>query len=223
MSTTQDTIQQLMKLNRESLHLLVDVECVTPEDHARLCEVQTRLSEQINLLMQLRDESGGALRHSPRQLVCHNRPGAGKGSYLNGTISREEYISLLKRIFQTSFNAGGKFVLPDGSTVSGHRFLACLYDIGISRGIATASRQVKAFFDLVSEAVRDTPAAGSFQTAYNTVQMQIRRWRDFVPLEKNSDGEVLLHNIEPFSVRPEHRTDYSQWMQLRDKVEHAIG
>ena len=32
-----------------------------------------------------------------------------------------------------------------------------------------------------------------------------------------------LHNIEPFNVHPEHRNDYSQWMQLRDKVEHAIG
>ena len=223
MSTTQDTIQQLMRLNRESLHLLVDVECVTPEDHARLCEVQTRLSEQINLLMQLREEAGGALRHSPRQLVCHNRPGAGKGSYLNGVISRDEYISSLRRIFKTSFNAGGKFILSDGSTVSGHRFLACLYDIGISQGIATASRQVKAFFDLVSEAVRDTPNASAFKTAYNTVQIRIRQWRDFVPYRNTGEGEVLLHNIEPFKVRPEYRAEYNQWMQLRDKVEHIIG
>ncbi len=222
MSATQDTIQQLIRLNRESLHQLVDVECATPEDHARLCEVQARMSEQINLLMQLREESGDVSPHTPRPLFGHSRPGAVRGRYLNDSVSREEYMALLRRVLRNCFS-DGQFRLPDGSTVPAHKFLACLYDIGISQGIATASRQVKAFCALVHEAARGVPDISGFKTAYNTVIEDIRGWKNLLHADKNRKGEVLLHTIEGFEVREDNRADYNQWMRLREKVLQTIA
>ncbi len=147
---------------------------------------------------------------------------SGMESSLKRINSREEYMALLRRVLRNCFS-DGQFRLPDGSTVPAHKFLACLYDIGISQGIATASRQVKAFCALVHEAARGVPDISGFKTAYNTVIEDIRGWKNLLHADKNRKGEVLLHTIEGFEVREDNRADYNQWMRLREKVLQTIA
>jgi len=95
-------------------------------------------------------------------------------------------------------------------------FLACIYDQGISRGLAAAGAPVKDFADIVKEAARDVP---NFTTAYNTIQSVIKQWRYYIGNQGYGMLTLHLHAISIEQLVSEWQEEYHRTMGVYEAIE----
>lgn len=239
MNTQIDVIQSLIQLNRKALRELAEVADTTSADFMHIGKAQEALNEQFHLLLQQREEleAADASFTEPHESVTtasnidkeKRGRGAEKQHYLKNESQRSAFVAHLQRIVHAHYVPGKKFRLMDGSEVKAPSFLACLYDLGIKIGITSPEVPVRDFCDMVTEAankcakVCDT--VKDFNTAYNTVQKEIKRWNTFFPKGNFYCTNVRFYSIDPSSVPNDLIDTYKTWLALYTQVEqiyHAL-
>ena len=234
MSTRLDTIQVLIRLNREAARELTKVVETTSADFVHIGKAQEALQEQFHLLLQQKEEeeSAPALSEPVGKGHCvdsgtytpetpHTRGrGAEKQFYLRDERLKPAFLALLKALFMGHYTAGKTFKLQDGTEANAPDFLACLYDIGIKYGITSPKAPVYDFSCMLKEAAQACPNAGSFNTAYNTLQRSVRKWKPFTGDEVRYYGiNVRFHRLRSEDVPRLHKAAYDYWLRLYTQVE----
>ncbi|GEM_PF-6661479 len=236
----QSTITTLQRSIRDAQKELAEVENFDSADYQHVMETQRILSDQMQLLMQLKEEvmqmkeevmlsaaspsavsvsqQGSESTHEAKTMDVEKRQRGGqKQYYLHDNGRRQEYVAHVRSLFDRHYNASTrKFILPDGTPIKAALFLACLYDLGIKNELASAGAPVKDFADIVKEAAVDIP---NFTTAYNTIQTVVKEWRTFIGSQGYGDLTLHLHKINPSSVLRQHLSQYESHMQLLHRVE----
>lgn len=236
MNIQVEVIQSLIQLNRKTLRELAGVAETTSADFVHIGKAQDALNEQFHILLQQKEEMEAmvAAQDSEEKTTQSESTLAstesmtekrGRGAVKQFYLKDEEYKSIfmehISRIFIDHYTYGKTFILPDGTSVRAHLFLACLYDLGIKLGITSPEAPVKDFCDMMAEVARSCPNATDFNTAYNTVQKATKRWNPFTGKDASQlyCTTVRLHEILPSVVPAAHRKDYQEWITLYGHVE----
>ena len=146
--------------------------------------------------------------------------GALKMFYLKDESLKKAFLAQLKRIFREYYSAGKTFTLPDSTEAKAPDFLACLYDIGIKDGITSPEAPVYDMNCLLKEAAEACENAQDFNTAYNTLQTTVRKWRLFTGNEASYYCvNVRFHLLKPQDVPSEHKDEYRRVLHIYSQVE----
>lgn len=233
MNTQLEVIQSLIQLNRKALRELAEVADTTSADFVHICKAQEALNEQFHILLQQKEdlEAANATMTDSHESIS-NAPsldkekrgrGAEKQHYLKDESQKTAFIAHLQRIFLSHYIPGKKFRLMDGSEIKAPCFLACLYDLGIKLGITSPEVPVRDFCDMVSTAATECAKTSNnvkdFNTAYNTVQKEIKRWNTFFPKDDLYCTNVRFYSIVPSSVPKDLIDSYNKWLVYYNKVE----
>lgn len=236
MDVQQDTIQNLIQLNRKALRELAEVADTTSADFVHICKAQDVLNEQFHILLQQKEEleqeevlitesNESATTLSAAPIIDKEKRGRGaeKQHYLKDNSQRSIFIAHLQRIFLTHYIPGKKFRLMNGSEIKAPSFLACLYDLGIKSGITSPEVPVRDFCDMVTEAATECAKTcdnvKDFNTAYNTVQKEIKRWNALTGNNQLYYTNIRFHLIVPSSIPSVQKDKYDTWCALYKHVE----
>lgn len=218
-------------MNREAARELAKVEETTSADFAHINRALAALNEQFHILLQQKEEleavTIGPCESSQETPVINNekrRRGAEKQFYLKDESLKPAFIAQLKRIFQEYYTQGKAFLLPDGTEAKAPAFLACLYDMGIKYGITSPEAPVSDFSSMVKEAAQECPNARSFNTAYNTIQKAVKKWKPFTGNEGHYYGtNVRFHQLKSEDVPQDCRKAYDYWLRLYTQIEQIYN
>ena len=238
MNTQLDAIQSLIQLNRKTLRELAEVADTTSADFAHISKAQDALNEQFHILLQQKEETEAMIaaqesldKTTPSDAnsssTCTTTEKRGRGAvkqfYLKDVSQKISFVAHLQRIFIANYIPGKKFRLMDGSEVKAPSFLACLYDLGIKLGITSPEVPVRDFCDMVTKAAADCAKTHEnvmdFNTAYNTVQKEIKRWNSFVGNNHLYYTNVCFHRIASSAVPNDLTDKYNTWLALYTQVE----
>ena len=237
MDAQQDMMQSLILLNRKVLRELAEVADTTSADFVHICKAQDALNEQFHILLQQKEElerreiliteshesASTPLSAIPFAEKEKRGRGAEKQHYLKDDGQRTAFIAHLQRIFFAYYIPGKKFRLMDGSEIKAPSFLACLYDLGIKSGITSPEVPVRDFCDMVTEAATECAKicenVKDFNTAYNTVQKEIKRWNALTGNNKLYYTNIRFHLIAPSSIPCNQKDKYDRWYALYTQVE----
>ena len=241
MNTPVEIIQSLVQLNRKALRELAEVAETTSADFVHICKAQDVLNEQFHILLQQKEELERAeadmaephesatptLSAVPETEKEKRGRGAEKQHYLRDHGQRASFVAHLQRIFLAHYIPGKKFRLLDGSEVKAPSFLACLYDLGIKLGITSPEVPVRDFCDMVAEAAtecaKSCDSVQDFNTAYNTVQKEIKRWNAYAGDSHLYYTNVRFHLIDPATVPAGHSDRYTAWRTIYCQVEQIYS
>lgn len=241
MDTQLESIQTLLRINRDALRALAKVAETTSADYVYIENAMNLLGEQFHILLQQKEELMANTEESqiitiqqsmayepyePQIAAPINKRGRGavKSFYLKEESLKPAFLAQLKRIFQAYYHAGKTFSLPDGTEAKAPDFLACLYDIGIKDGIASPEAPAYDMSCMIKEAACACENAQDFNTAYNTLQTAVRKWRRFTENEALFYGiTIRFHKLKPQDVPLEHQADYNRWLNLYTLVEQIYS
>lgn len=244
MDTQQEAIQTLIRINRDALRELARVAETTSADYLHIDNAMRMLGEQFHILLQQKEElettataleqmeDCGAQREAP--CVTSSVPyatetskrgrGAEKKFYLCDEAYKPNYIAQIERIFTNHYTPSNTFLLPDGTEAKAPEFLACLYDIGVKDGITSPEAPVYDLSCILKEAAHECPNAQNFNTAYNTIQKAVRKWKPFTGNEAHYYGiNVRFHNLKPEQVPHDNKDAYNRWLSLYTQVEQIYN
>lgn len=206
------TFLALQRKIRETQRELTSVEDLSSADSLHVNNAVLILTEQMNLLLQLREELS-ALIASPSAPPAAELPvgqgsasteargrGGVKQNYLLDDSRRDDYICLLRTLFRNHYQSDTRRFIVGERAVKAPLFLACVYEIGIRDGLASADAPVKDFAEMVGIAGADYP---SFITAYNTVQTVVKKWRDLIGPRGYGDRTIHLFSLSEADVLPD--------------------
>lgn len=229
-----EAIQTLISINRDALRELAKVAETTSADYLHIDNAMRMLGEQFHILLQQKEELESKaedvqivntpqnMAHEPHTDAPTQKRGRGavKEFYLRDESLKPAFLAQLKRIFQEHYTSGKTFTLPDGTEANAPDFLACLYDIGIKHDITSPEAPVYDLSCMLKEAARECPNAQNFNTAYNTIQKTVRKWKPFTGNEaRYYDINVRFHKLKPEHVPFEHKADYNRWCCVYTHVE----
>ena len=253
MDTQLELIQTLIRINRDAMRTLAKVAETTSADYVHIDNVIHLLGEQFHILLQQKEEletkaeevvteaaevtneaaemvQRTAVRPCMAQepqvtdLVNKRGRGAVKTYYLKDDSLKPAFLAQLKRIFQQYYHVGKTFTLPDGIEANAPDFLACLYDIGIKDGITSPEAPVFDMSCMLKEAAEACENAQDFNTAYNTLQKAVRKWKSLTGNESRYYcTNVRFHTLNPQDVPSEYQADYNRWHNLYTRVEQIYN
>lgn len=236
MNTQIEVIQSLIQLNRKALRELAGVADTTSADFVHIGKAQEALNEQFHILLQQKEEAERAeaamaetqegvaptLSVTPETDKEKRGRGAEKQHYLKDNGQRATFVGHLQRIFCAHYIPGKKFRLMDDSEIKAPSFLACLYDLGIKLGITSPEVPVRDFCDMVTEAATECAKTcdnvKDFNTAYNTVQKEIKKWNAFADNNHLYYTNVRFHRIDSANVPDDLSDTYNTWCALYSQV-----
>ena len=249
MDTQLELIQTLIRINRDAMRTLAKVAETTSADYVHIDNVIHLLGEQFHILLQQKEEletkaeevvteaaevtnevaemvQRTAVRlcmaQEPQVTDSVNKRGRGavKTYYLKDDSLKPAFLAQLKRIFQQYYHVGKTFTLPDGTEANAPDFLACLYDIGIKDGITSPEAPVFDMSCMLKEAAEACENAQDFNTAYNTLQKAVRKWKSLTGNESRYYcTNVRFHTLNPQDVPSEYQAAYNRWHNLYIRVE----
>ena len=238
MDTQLEAIQSLIRINRDAMRELAKVAETTSADYVHIDNAMRMLGEQFHILLQQKEEQESIAIATERKVMCKTHPpcvmptapnatenekrgrGAEKQFFLKDESLKPAFLALLKALFMGHYTAGKTFKLQDGTEANAPDFLACLYDIGIKYGITSPKAPVYDFSCMLKEAAQACPNAGSFNTAYNTLQRSVRKWKPFTGDEARYYGiNVRFHRLRSEDVPRLHKAAYDYWLRLYTQVE----
>ena len=253
MDTQLELIQTLIRINRDAMRTLAKVAETTSADYVHIDNVIHLLGEQFHILLQQKEEletkaeevvteaaevtneaaemvQRTAVRPCMAQepqvtdLVNKRGRGAVKTYYLKDDSLKPAFLAQLKRIFQQYYHVGKTFTLPDGIEANAPDFLACLYDIGIKDGITSPEAPVFDMSCMLKEAAEACENAQDFNTAYNTLQKAVRKWKSLTGNESRYYcTNVRFHTLNPQDVPSEYQAAYNRWHNLYIRVEQIYN
>ena len=253
MDTQLELIQTLIRINRDAMRTLAKVAETTSADYVHIDNVIHLLGEQFHILLQQKEEletkaaeviteaaevitdaaemvQRTAVRpcmaQEPQVTDSVNKRGRGavKTYYLKDDSLKPAFLAHLKRIFQQYYHVGKTFTLPDGTKANAPDFLACLYDIGIKDGITSPEAPVFDMSCMLKEAAEACENAQDFNTAYNTLQKAVRKWKSLTGNESRYYcTNVRFHTLNPQDVPSEYQAAYNQWHNLYTQVEQIYN
>lgn len=250
MPQTHSTLTDLQRLLREaSLQL---VEGMFAQDASSACYgflqlCQQSLNEAQNVMRQLSDEleqpSASAAspqpagEHDPQhestqeELTDSKTPdlpkrgrGRAKGRYLRDNTYEPQFRQHLVSIFSGYYiEEGDAFRSADGTeTLSASVFLACLYSVGVERGITAPSPSVKPMTDIIDDLLKPTSSPHhipSYITSYKTIMGKVNDWRTLVTRQKRNLAHLYLHDIIPSDLAEGQLEAYEDWLHALHEVE----
>ena len=238
MDTQIEVIQTLIRINRDAMKELAKVAETTSANYLHIDNAIRMLGEQFHFLLQHKEE----LMAQAEEILPTTEPqymtrkphvsapaikrgrGALKMFYLKDESLKKTFLAQLKRIFREYYSAGKTFTLPDSTEAKAPDFLACLYDIGIKDGITSPEAPVYDMNCLLKEAAEACENAQDFNTAYNTLQKAVRKWKPFTGNEARYYGiNVRFHKLKPQDVPLEYQADYNYWLNLYTQVEQIYN
>lgn len=202
----------LQRKIRETQRELTSVEDLSSADSLHVNNAVQILTEQMNLLLQLREELSSVLAAASAAPAAELPTGQGNASaeargrggvkqnYLLDDSRRDDYICLLRTLFRNHYQPETGRFLVGSRLLKASLFLACVYEIGIRDGLASADAPVKDFAEMVGIAGADYP---SFITAYNTVQTVVKKWRDLIGPRGYGDRTIHLFSLAEVDVLPD--------------------
>lgn len=253
MDTQLELIQTLIRINRDAMRTLAKVAETTSADYVHIDNVIHLLGEQFHILLQQKEEletkaeevitESAEVTNEAAEMVQRTvvRPcmaqepqvtdtvnkrgrGAVKTYYLKDDSLKTAFLAQLKRIFQQYYHVGKTFTLPDGIEANAPDFLACLYDIGIKDGITSPEAPVFDMSCMLKEAAEACENAQDFNTAYNTLQKAVRKWKSLTGNESRYYcTNVRFHTLNPQDVPSEYQAAYNRWHNLYTQVEQIYN
>ena len=253
MDTQLELIQTLIRINRDAMRTLAKVAETTSADYVHIDNVIHLLGEQFHILLQQKEEletkaeevvtEAAEVTNEAAEMVQRTavRPcmaqepqvtdsvnkrgrGAVKTYYLKDDSLKPAFLAQLKRIFQQYYHVGKTFTLPDGIEANAPDFLACLYDIGIKDGITSPEAPVFDMSCMLKEAAEACENAQDFNTAYNTLQKAVRKWKSLTGNESRYYcTNVRFHTLNPQDVPSEYQAAYNRWHNLYTQVEQIYN
>lgn len=245
MQQTQKTLTVLQRLLREASMKLVDgmfAQDVSSASYGFLQQCQQSLMEAQQVMIQLQNElaqpsvpagssgqsSGLNSPHEPAQMtmaagsdkdIPKRGRGRAKGRYLRDDAYEPRFREHLVSIFREYYIPDGDaFRATDGtSTISASMFLACLYSVGVERGIAAPSPSVKPMTDIIDDLFKPTSSPHhipSYITSYKTIMAKVNDWRDLVTRQKRNLAHLYLHDITPEDLAPDQHPAYEEWLHV---------
>ena len=150
--------------------------------------------------------------------------GRAKGRYLCDDAYEPLFRQHLACIFREYYiKDGDAFRTTDGtSTISASVFLACLYSVGVERGITAPSPSVKPMTDIIDDLFKPISSPhriASYITSYKTIMAKVNSWRDLVNRQKRNLAHLYLHDITPADLVHDQRAAYEKWLQAFHEVE----
>ena len=253
MDTQLELIQTLIRINRDAMRTLAKVAETTSADYVHIDNVIHLLGEQFHILLQQKEEletkaeevvtEAAEVTNEAAEMVQRTavRPcmaqepqvtdtvnkrgrGAVKTYYLKDDSLKPAFLAQLKRIFQQYYHVGKTFTLHDGIEANAPDFLSCLYDIGIKDGITSPEAPVFDMSCMLKEAAEACENAQDFNTAYNTLQKAVRKWKSLTGNESRYYcTNVRFHTLNPQDVPSEYQAAYNRWHNLYTQVEQIYN
>lgn len=150
--------------------------------------------------------------------------GRAKGRYLCNDDYKPRYRQHLVNIFRDYYiQDGDAFRTTDGSpAISASVFLACLYSVGVERGITAPSPSVKPMTDIIDDLFKPTSSPhhiASYITSYKTIMAKVNDWRNMVTRQKRNLAHLYLHDITPEDLAPGQHPAYEEWLHALRQAE----
>lgn len=232
-------IDNVIHLLGEQFHILLqqkeELETKAAEVITEAAEVITEAAEVTNEAAKVTTEVAEMVQRTavrpcmaqePQVTDTVNKRGRGavKTYYLKDDSLKPAFLAQLKRIFQQYYHVGKTFTLPDGIKANAPDFLACLYDIGIKDGITSPEAPVFDMSCMLKEAAEACENAQDFNTAYNTLQKAVRKWKSLTGNESRYYcTNVRFHTLNPQDVPSEYQAAYNRWHNLYTQVEQIYN
>lgn len=213
-------LQQKEELETKAAEVITEAEKVTTEAAEVTTEAANVTTEAAEMVQ--RTAVRPCMAQEPPVSDPANKRGRGavKTYYLKDDSLKPAFLAQLKRIFQQYYHAGKTFTLPDGTEANAPDFLACLYDIGIKDGITSPEAPVFDMSCMIKEAAEACENAQDFNTAYNTLQKAVRKWKSLTGNESSYYCiNVRFHKLNPQDVPLEYQAAYNRWQNLYTLVE----
>lgn len=193
-----------------------------PSDKARRPDVLAHTSRRLDSDDSISEE--GTKVTEPTSTIPKRGRGRAKGRYLRDEayepMFREHIVSIFHEYY---IEDGDAFSTTDGTgTISASIFLACLYSVGVERGITAPSPSVKPMTDIIDELIKPTSSPHhipSYITSYKTIIAKVNDWRTLVTREKRNLPHLYLHDITTRDLADGQLSDYEDWTHALQEVE----
>lgn len=221
-------ISEALALLNEQFHILLQQKEEMQSGRIVFSEDEELADKRMVLKQEEGSEMSGTACRTDDNVAAERDKKRGRGAvkkhYLKDDALKPSFLSSVRHIFLEYYAGGKMFRLPNGGEAKAPSLLACLYDIGIKRGLTSAEAPMRDFSDMVAAVARECPNASDFDTAYNTIQKAIKEWNPLTGqvAEQLYCTNARLHRIDPSDVPTDFKKRYVAWMKLYGQVEKML-